>query len=156
MLKRSGSSSHRTYASGHTQTVSVRTFRRAVGLEACSRCRRLDGDHRASAPNGLALVIDYGYDVRELARLPEGTLLSYRSHRAEPVTLGDAGDEDITAHVNFSWLTDAAEANDFVRVTNMSLARWAMSIWDEEVFSDEVGPSRRTDGDCSGSNLYSA
>ena len=86
---------------------------------------------------GWLLVIDYGYDAHELARLPEGTLLSYRSHRAEAVMLGDAGDQDITAHVNFSWLTDVAEANDFVRVTNMSLARWAMSIWDEEVFSEK-------------------
>jgi SAM-dependent MidA family methyltransferase len=86
---------------------------------------------------GWLLVIDYGYYARELSRLPEGTLLSYRSHRAEPVVLRDAGNADITAHVNFSWLTEAAEANGFVRVTNMSLARWAMSVWDEQVFSDK-------------------
>jgi SAM-dependent MidA family methyltransferase len=53
------------------------------------------------------------------------------------VVLRNAGDADITAHVNFSWLTEAAEANGFVRVTNMSLARWTMSVWDEQVFSDK-------------------
>jgi len=86
---------------------------------------------------GWLLVIDYGYDVRELPRLREGTLLSYRRHRAKPVTLCDAGYEDITAHVNFSWLVEAAEANGFACVTDMSLARWAMTVWDEEVFPEK-------------------
>jgi SAM-dependent MidA family methyltransferase len=86
---------------------------------------------------GWLLVIDYGYEAPELSRLGEGTLLSYRSHRAEPVVLRDAGNADITAHVNFSWLTDAAEANGLVRVTSMSLARWAMTVWDEQVFSEK-------------------
>ena len=58
------------------------------------------------------------------------------------MTLCDAGYEDITAHVNFSWLVEAAEANGFACVTDMSLARWAMTVWDEEVFPEEVGSSR--------------
>jgi SAM-dependent MidA family methyltransferase len=85
---------------------------------------------------GWLLVIDYGYDTQELSRFPEGTLLSYRNHRSEDVVLTDAGDQDITAHVNFSWLTEVAEANGFACETNTSLARWSMEVWDEEVLSE--------------------
>lgn len=85
---------------------------------------------------GWLLVIDYGYDLPELSRFPDGTLLSYRAHRSQPVALGDAGRADITAHVNFSWLVEVAEANGFQCVANMSLARWAMALWNEEAFSE--------------------
>lgn len=52
---------------------------------------------------GYHLVIDYGYTSRELHRFPEGTVVSYRSHR-----LFQKPQEgmDITAHVNFSLLQE--------------------------------------------------
>jgi SAM-dependent MidA family methyltransferase len=58
---------------------------------------------------GHALIIDYGYSARELIRFPEGTLMSYRGHRADEDVLIEPGSRDITAHVNFTALRDQAE-----------------------------------------------
>jgi SAM-dependent MidA family methyltransferase len=59
---------------------------------------------------GFALFIDYGYTARELPRFPRGTLMSYRRHAASEDVLADPGERDITAHVNFTALQDAAAA----------------------------------------------
>jgi SAM-dependent MidA family methyltransferase len=59
--------------------------------------------------SGWVLSIDYGYTRAEAVRFPRGTLMSYRLHTASEVVLADAGDRDITAHVNFSALTARGE-----------------------------------------------
>ncbi len=84
---------------------------------------------------GWLLVIDYGYDDRELLRFPEGTLLSYRRHTAQPVVLNEPGCSDITSHVNFSWLAEAAESNALKCETSSRLADWALTVWDEETLA---------------------
>lgn len=81
---------------------------------------------------GFLLVIDYGYDVRELSRFPEGTLLAYQKHRTSSDILTNPGQTDITAHVNFNWLTKCAELAGFVLETSQTLASWALSVWSEE------------------------
>lgn len=81
---------------------------------------------------GRLLVIDYGYDARELARFPSGTLLSYRRHQASPDLLKTPGAQDITAHVNFTWLLRCAEHAGFVLERSTSLANWVLSIWGEQ------------------------
>ncbi len=48
---------------------------------------------------GYVLIFDYGYDVAERIRFPEGTLMSYRRHQAIEDVLTDPGEQDITAHV---------------------------------------------------------
>jgi len=53
---------------------------------------------------GKLVAIDYGLTEDELlvpAR-PEGTLRAYRKHSIMPDVLADPGEQDITAHVNFS------------------------------------------------------
>jgi SAM-dependent MidA family methyltransferase len=84
---------------------------------------------------GRLLVIDYGYDARELVRFPAGTLLSYRRHQASADLLREPGARDITAHVNFTWLLRCAEQAGFVLERSTSLARWVLSIWGEEEFA---------------------
>jgi SAM-dependent MidA family methyltransferase len=81
---------------------------------------------------GRLLVIDYGYDARELIRFPAGTLLSYRNHQASPDLLKRPGAEDITAHVNFTWLVHCAEQAGFVLERSTSLANWVLSTWGEQ------------------------
>ena len=59
---------------------------------------------------GWILVIDYGYARDELergGRFPDGSLMGYARHRADPDVLLDPGCRDITAHVNFSALAEA-------------------------------------------------
>lgn len=64
----------------------------------------------ASLARGALLVIDYGYTEREIVRFPRGTLMSYRRHLATEDVLSDPGGRDITAHVPFTRLAEAAAA----------------------------------------------
>jgi len=61
---------------------------------------------------GALLTFDYGLTTEEflLPHRAEGTLRAYRSHRLSPDVLADPGEQDITAHVNFSLLEQAGES----------------------------------------------
>jgi SAM-dependent MidA family methyltransferase len=71
---------------------------------------------------GYILTIDYGYTHRELVRFPEGTLMSYRRHRASEDVLARPGEQDITAHADFTALRDYGEALGLGTVRFESLA----------------------------------
>lgn len=61
--------------------------------------------------NGWLLTLDYGMSSAELA-LPirrDGTLAAYRQQRRVGNPLADPGEQDLTAHVNFSALAIQAE-----------------------------------------------
>jgi SAM-dependent MidA family methyltransferase len=61
---------------------------------------------------GVMLVVDYGEEAERLygpAR-PHGTLLAYRRHTTHQDYLERVGEQDLTAHVNFSALEDRARA----------------------------------------------
>jgi SAM-dependent MidA family methyltransferase len=61
---------------------------------------------------GQLLTIDYGFSAEELfspARTG-GTLRAYRKHRLSSEVLDDPGEQDITAHVNFSAIREAGES----------------------------------------------
>ena len=58
---------------------------------------------------GFVLSIDYGYTHGEIAmagKFPQGSLMAYKNHRADPDVLLDPGERDITAHVNFTALIE--------------------------------------------------
>ena len=62
--------------------------------------------------SGYILAIDYGH-LREDYYHPErieGTLSAYAGHRREPNPLARPGEMDLTAHVDFTTLIEAAEA----------------------------------------------
>ncbi|HWM25324.1 MAG TPA: SAM-dependent methyltransferase [Chthoniobacterales bacterium] len=64
---------------------------------------------------GYVLTVDYGYS-RENYYAPErisGTLRCYAHHRIVPSPLTDLGQVDITAHVDWTSLTERAEAHGF-------------------------------------------
>ncbi len=61
---------------------------------------------------GRLLTLDYGLTAEEFFH-PErknGTVRSYRNHQAKSDVLADAGEQDITAHVNFTAVQQAGEA----------------------------------------------
>jgi SAM-dependent MidA family methyltransferase len=64
---------------------------------------------------GFVLVIDYGFPREQLLapHRSEGTFSCYQSHRRDFRPLADPGKKDITAHVDFSALKDAAQASGF-------------------------------------------
>jgi SAM-dependent MidA family methyltransferase len=59
---------------------------------------------------GYALIIDYGYPVQELLRDHRlaGTVRGYSRHAVNDDPLQAMGEQDLTAHVDFTWLMQAA------------------------------------------------
>jgi SAM-dependent MidA family methyltransferase len=88
---------------------------------------------------GIAIVIDYGYDAPTLYRdhRLEGTLRGYWQHTATDDPYVRVGEQDLTAHVDFSWLADTAESAG-MRVlgvttqgeylTRLGLGEWLMEL----------------------------
>ncbi|HRJ72413.1 MAG TPA: SAM-dependent methyltransferase [Terrimicrobiaceae bacterium] len=67
--------------------------------------------------SGAILVIDYGYSRDQLLapHRTEGTFACYRAHQRDALPLEAPGEKDITAHVDFTALTEAAAAAGFHR-----------------------------------------
>lgn len=63
-----------------------------------------------SIARGFVLVVDYGHPSGELygPRHRRGTVLAYRRHRAHEELLDHPGEQDLTAHVNFTALETRA------------------------------------------------
>ncbi len=59
---------------------------------------------------GFHLAIDYGYLDREFYARPRGTLMCYWHHQLSEDPYVRIGEQDITAHVNFSDLIEAGRA----------------------------------------------
>jgi SAM-dependent MidA family methyltransferase len=86
-----------------TQGVALREGQQAeAGLEACDWIteagRRLE--------RGYLLTVDYGHPAADLFddHHMRGTLLAYRNHRASEDYYASPGEQDLTAHVNFTAL----------------------------------------------------
>ena len=60
---------------------------------------------------GVAILIDYGFPAAEyyLPQRHGGTLMCHRGHRADADPLADAGEKDITAHVDWTGIALAAQ-----------------------------------------------
>jgi len=75
---------------------------------------QLDGWTRAAAgrlaSRGMLLVLDYGYPAEQLFGRGQGTLLTYYRHTLGSDPLVRLGEQDISAHVDFTTLATAAHA----------------------------------------------
>jgi len=104
----------------------------------------------ASAARGLgrgyALVIDYGYTAPELYRghRLEGTVRAYRAHTVSNDPFGHVGEQDLTAHVDFSALRRAGEREGllFAGQTNQGAFLASLGMGDLLV---ALGKDRETD-----------
>ena len=87
---------------------------------------------------GEALIIDYGYTLEEWrqGRFPEGSALAYRRHRVVSDLLAAPGDQDLTAHVNFSQLMEAGGESGLRLRRFESQAKFLMGIGQEDEFGD--------------------
>lgn len=89
----------------------------------------------ARVESGHLLVLDYGYTRREQIRFPQGSLMSYRRHRAVDDVLVDPGEQDITAHVAFSALEVLAEEVGFELIRSESMASFLLRIGEADQFA---------------------
>lgn len=70
------------------------------------------GAMEAALEAGILIIVDYGYPAPELyaPSRRRGTLLAYHAHSTNEEFLARVGEQDLTAHVNFSALQDSARA----------------------------------------------
>ncbi len=83
------------------------------GCEAEVCPRALEWMERVAAllDRGFVVTVDYGDEAGRLygPRRPRGTCAAYRGHRVSEDLLADPGEQDLTAHVNFTALRRAGE-----------------------------------------------
>jgi SAM-dependent MidA family methyltransferase len=91
----------------------------------------------AKVQRGFLIAIDYGYTREEqLAGRHVGTVMAYRQHSASPNPYEAPGEQDITAHVNFTALTAAAEENGMQVHTLLTQSQFLMGIGEANQFAD--------------------
>jgi len=86
---------------------------------------------------GFLLVIDYGYTRSEqLAGRHRGTLMAYRQHSASPNPYQAPGEQDLTAHVNFTALTAAMGQAGMHPQKLITQSQFLMGIGESTQFAD--------------------
>jgi len=86
---------------------------------------------------GFAVVIDYGYTREEqLAGRHRDTLMTYRQHRASPSPYEAPGEQDITAHVNFTAIQSAASAGGLSAARLLTQSQFLIGIGESTQFAD--------------------
>lgn len=88
---------------------------------------------------GYAIVIDYGYEAETLYtehRL-DGTVRGYHQHTVTDDPFVRVGEQDLTAHVDFTWLSRAAQAADMREIglttqgeflTHLGMGDWLVEM----------------------------
>jgi len=90
----------------------------------------------ASAPL-LFIVIDYGYTrEQQLAGRHRGTLMAYRRHSASADPYQVPGEQDLTAHVNFTALAAACEQSGMHCERLFTQSQFLMGIGETNQFAD--------------------
>jgi SAM-dependent MidA family methyltransferase len=91
----------------------------------------------AAMRRGIIIAVDYGYTRQEqLAGRHRGTLMSYRQHSATPNPYQAPGEQDVTAHVNFTALSAAAEENGMQPQPLLTQSQFLMGIGETNQFAD--------------------
>lgn len=91
----------------------------------------------AKIENGFILVIDYGYAREEqLAGRHRGTIQAFRRHSVSASPYEAPGEQDITAHVNFTPLAAAARANGMEVQPLLTQSQFLMGVGEANQFAD--------------------
>jgi SAM-dependent MidA family methyltransferase len=86
---------------------------------------------------GFFMAIDYGYTQDELiAGRHRGTLMTYHRHGTSSNPYQAPGDEDITAHVNFTAIQAALEENGMRAQKLITQSQFLIGIGEETQFRD--------------------
>ena len=86
---------------------------------------------------GFLIVIDYGYTRNEqLAGRHRGTLMAYRNHSARIDPYQAPGEQDLTAHVNFTALASACEQASMRCERLLTQSQFLMGIGEKTQFAD--------------------
>ena len=85
----------------------------------------------------VVIVIDYGYTRnQQLAGRHRGTLMAYRHHSASSDPYQAPGEQDLTAHVNFTALAAACEQEGMEVEELRTQSQFLMGIGEKNQFAD--------------------
>jgi SAM-dependent MidA family methyltransferase len=91
----------------------------------------------ANLQQGFLVAIDYGYTrAEQLAGRHRGTVTAYRQHSVSPNPYEAPGEQDITAHVNFTALAAAAEQQGMQVQLLLTQSQFLMGIGQANQFAD--------------------
>ncbi len=86
---------------------------------------------------GVLLVIDYGYTHnQQLAGRHRGTLMAYRQHSASSDPYQAPGEQDLTAHVNFTALAAACEQEGMQVEKLRTQSQFLMGVGEKNQFAN--------------------
>jgi SAM-dependent MidA family methyltransferase len=110
-----------------------------INLEACAWIKEVG----VRLGRGFALTIDYGHQAEKLYddRHMRGTLLAYEKHRASENYFRTPGEQDLTAHVNFSALASHGSRAGLQRTGFTSQSNFLLSLERRSDFADLQSPT---------------
>jgi SAM-dependent MidA family methyltransferase len=110
-----------------------------VNLEACAWIAEMG----TRLGRGFVLTIDYGHEAQELydERHMRGTLLAYEKHRASENLFRAPGQQDLTAHVNFTALDRHGVRAGLQRIGFTSQSNFLLSLARHSEFADLQSPA---------------
>jgi SAM-dependent MidA family methyltransferase len=98
----------------------------------------------ATVPRGFVIAVDYGYTrAEQLAGRHRGTVMAFRRHSSSTNPYEAPGEQDITAHVNFTALSAAAEQNHMAVERPLTQSQFLMGIGQTNQFADAFESCRR-------------
>jgi SAM-dependent MidA family methyltransferase len=115
-----------------------------AGLEACDWiteiARRLD--------RGFVLTIDYGHEAADLfdAHHQSGTVLSYAKHQASNNLYAAPGEQDLTAHVNFTALRQWGARHGLETLGLLTQTAFLLALGKGNDFADLYDPGMDESG----------
>ena len=106
-------------------------------VEASLMAQRYMSQIASAIERGVIIAIDYGYTRQEqLTGRHRGTITAYRQHSVSTNPYEAPGEQDITAHVNFTALTAAAEAQGMQVQPLVTQSQFLMGIGEHNQFAD--------------------
>jgi len=113
-------------------------------MEVNSRAVRWIRSVAEKLARGFVVTVDYG-DFAEYLYTPDrprGTLMTYRGHVASEDFYYAPGEQDLTAHVNFSALIDAGKEAGLELTGFTTQERFLMALGEENQFADLYDPGQ--------------
>ena len=102
-----------------------------------TRTEVLGRDDNKRGKHGFAVLIDYGYTREEqLAGRHRDTLMTYRQHRAIASPYEAPGEQDVTAHVNFTALRARGVEQGLEALALITQSQFLIGIGEHTQFAD--------------------
>jgi SAM-dependent MidA family methyltransferase len=111
-----------------------------VCLEACRWIE--DVGHRLG--RGFVITVDYGHEAGSLYSEAHnrGTLLAYRDHKVTEDVLDAPGEQDLTAHVNFTALELCGRRSGLERTGLVTQSQFLVALGKANEFADLYDPEQ--------------